>query len=393
MGSSRIYIRGLPPSLSSEDFKAHFSKQSTITDAKFIPHRRIGYVGYKSPDDAANAVKFHDKTFMRMTRIRVELARSVDDQQALRPSAANGIKRKNEYDDGSIYEEKRQKQASPPEKGDKSKLQEYLAVMQPPSKSKIWENQDSMVTDKSPKPTPIISEEIPTENLADTEYEVVPKMPKRQSKSDHGDRQAEQVPEKNSAITIDQRSDDHLMPAITPSTQQESSYAEMPGKSDTVSDTDWLRSRTSRLLGLVDDEDAVDLFNGADEHEHEKTRPTERHSQTENGNTSDASSQTNQDVHETFVGKKEDSSVKLENDNSSNGRLFIRNLTYTTTNDDLRMHFQAGNYGTIEEVEFYLIYQFVSVRICFGDEYPDRDSLCFACDVTRKSILVDISYF
>ena len=78
MESSRIFVRGLPPNLSAEDFRRHFSKQCAITDAHFIPHRRIGYVGYKNPEQAAMAVKYHHKSFIRMSRIGVELARSVD---------------------------------------------------------------------------------------------------------------------------------------------------------------------------------------------------------------------------------------------------------------------------------------------------------------------------
>ena len=77
MDSSRIFVRGLPPNLTPDDFVRHFSKDLPITDAKLIPHRRIGYVGYKSPMDAAMAVKYHNKTFIRMSRIGVELACSV----------------------------------------------------------------------------------------------------------------------------------------------------------------------------------------------------------------------------------------------------------------------------------------------------------------------------
>ncbi len=77
MESSRVFVRGLPPNMTVEEFRLHFSKQTEITDAKFILHRRIGYVGYKSHDDAAKAVKYHNKTFIRMSRIAVELARSV----------------------------------------------------------------------------------------------------------------------------------------------------------------------------------------------------------------------------------------------------------------------------------------------------------------------------
>lgn len=71
--------------MNAEDFRRHFSKQSDITDARLIPHRRIGYVGYQTPEDANKAVKYHDKTFIKMSRIRVELARSV--RQALTQSS------------------------------------------------------------------------------------------------------------------------------------------------------------------------------------------------------------------------------------------------------------------------------------------------------------------
>lgn len=76
--SSRIFVKGLPPTLTEDDFRKHFSAKQEITDAKLIPHRRIGYVGFKTPEEAAKAVKFFNKTFMRMSRIGVELARPVN---------------------------------------------------------------------------------------------------------------------------------------------------------------------------------------------------------------------------------------------------------------------------------------------------------------------------
>lgn len=77
MDSSRIFVRGLPPNLSYEEFRRHFSRKALITDARLISHRRIGYIGFKSPEDAVNAVKYHNKSFIRTSRINVELARSV----------------------------------------------------------------------------------------------------------------------------------------------------------------------------------------------------------------------------------------------------------------------------------------------------------------------------
>ena len=77
MASSRIFVKGLPPTISEEDFKKHFSVRQEITDAKLIPHRRIGYIGYKTPEDAAKAVQYFNKSFIRMSKIGVEIARPV----------------------------------------------------------------------------------------------------------------------------------------------------------------------------------------------------------------------------------------------------------------------------------------------------------------------------
>lgn len=77
MASSRVFIKNLPPTISEDDFKKHFSATSAITDAKLIPHRRIGYIGYKTPEDAAKAVKYFNRSFIRMSKIAVEIARPV----------------------------------------------------------------------------------------------------------------------------------------------------------------------------------------------------------------------------------------------------------------------------------------------------------------------------
>lgn len=74
--SSRIFVRGLPPKFTEDDVRKHFGKYA-VTDVKFFPHRRIGYVGYKTPEDAAQAVKYFNKTFIRQSKIYVETARPV----------------------------------------------------------------------------------------------------------------------------------------------------------------------------------------------------------------------------------------------------------------------------------------------------------------------------
>lgn len=84
-----MFVRGLPPDATPADLKRHFSKISLVTDVKCIPQRRIGYVGYKSPADAADAIKYYNKSFIRMSRIYVEPARPVCRQLSQQIRAAD----------------------------------------------------------------------------------------------------------------------------------------------------------------------------------------------------------------------------------------------------------------------------------------------------------------
>lgn len=78
MATSRIFVKGLPPKITEAEFRKHFSAENRqVTDVKLIPQRRIGYVGYKSPDDASQAVRYFNKSFIRMSKISVEPARPV----------------------------------------------------------------------------------------------------------------------------------------------------------------------------------------------------------------------------------------------------------------------------------------------------------------------------
>lgn len=76
MESSRIFIRGLPPKLTEDEVRKHFAK-FPVTDVRYFRERRIAYVGYEKPSEAAQAVKYFNKTFIRMSKIFVEIARPV----------------------------------------------------------------------------------------------------------------------------------------------------------------------------------------------------------------------------------------------------------------------------------------------------------------------------
>ena len=350
MESSRIFIKGLPPNFSAEDLKSHFSMKFPVTDAKLIPHRKIGYVGYKAPQDASKAVKYYNKSFIRMSRIGVELARSVEEQSALRPSAvaSSGIKR-NDLDrrNGAIesYTQVQKKIKVTHPNNEQAKLQEFLEVMQPSSKSDIWANRPA-----SPVHTSVDSRLIHaniTKTGPETEegHELAPM--ERMGLSESAEPEGQVSKSTNTEeLVLDSAS-------VLPRIHQENMGSAIDPIQGT-SDADWLRSRTSRLLGLIDDEGNGDGTPNAsaqlNDNEARDAAEFKSLKSAPNGERSKRGIEADHEYNEEEIRTMSPQPLDSEEKIVSNGRLFIRNLTYTATEDDLRRVFEESKYGAIEEV-------------------------------------------
>ena len=351
MDSSRVFVRGLPPNMNAEEFKRHFSKHPAVTDVKFMPHRRIGYVGYKSPEDAAGAVKYHNKSFIRMSRIGVEIARSVEEQSALKLEGvsantlnSNHPRRGQDLPAKAAFDGKRKRELEAAlDEQSSTKLQEFLEVMQPPSRSKTWQNQAGATHDVT-DPTTKDHERVYNRAESDEEYEPVPKKMKNE-RGIEGKTQ----PLDSLKMEADRPLSEHALGNISKGIDaniQELSHA-LPA----ASDADWLRSRTSRLLGLVDDDETLDREASPKQDEAHQATQTVVESAKSPDNTDEGIQMTHEasEVSETAMASP---SAEVEGRELGNGRLFVRNLTYTITEEELRQHFAAGAYGTIEEVGY-----------------------------------------
>ncbi|KAI5843961.1 hypothetical protein DFP73DRAFT_551085 [Morchella snyderi] len=350
--STRIFVRGLPPTFTESDFRAHFSAQSpdAITDTKLIPSRRIGYVGYKTNADAERAIKYFNKTFIRMSRIWVELARPVADAELPRAwskhtPGSTAYKRKHEAQEAAAatktdgVKRKRGGEAAPAPED--PKLKEFLEAMAPASKSKTWANED-LATFGQGAAAPVMDTVAVVEaGESDDEYESIPV--KKREKEEKKEEATERMPQENKP------QDDVEMEGAEETKETE---ALETGPAAPVSDADWLRSKTSRLLDLTDDVDAEiarvslnditttqappqrapaaqsesDEWKGIDEKMIESTK-AEESGEEEKGTTEEEA------AFETI---------------SKSGRLFLRNLSYSVTEDDLREHFKE--HGDLEEV-------------------------------------------
>lgn len=75
---TRVFVSGLPPKFTSEQLAAHFGSDFKVTDAHVLADRRIGFVGFKDSISALKATAHFNKSYIRMSRIAVDLAKPVE---------------------------------------------------------------------------------------------------------------------------------------------------------------------------------------------------------------------------------------------------------------------------------------------------------------------------
>ena len=306
MATSRLFVRGLPPGLGEDEFRKHFGRTAPVTDAKLIPHRRIGYLGYKTPEAAGKALEYHHRTFIRTARVHVEFAKSVAELRR-EPESGTGA---NEEELGP-RRAKHGREETIKESENDPKLKEFLKTMRP-GKTQIWANADTALSTEKPiQPAAADADK----DASEEDYEPLPKRqksePEPQQRSERADAMEEAQPEPEQVVNPE------------------------------ASDADWLRTRTSRMLGLVDDGEKSELS----EVEPVKGKPDPAPKAA-----SDAGSQTDEDLHEVAPKRVVDrptANPDIETKTDEH-RLFVRNISYQSTEDDLRDYFSS--FGAIEEV-------------------------------------------
>ncbi|KAK5992789.1 Multiple RNA-binding domain-containing protein 1 [Cladobotryum mycophilum] len=322
MESSRIFVKGLPPTITEAEFRKHFSaKNREITDVKVIAQRRIGYVGYKTPEDASKAVKYFNKSYIRMSKISVEPAKSISDptltkgQQGTRSApalASHQFPSKGESEENNPKKRKRDE----PVESD-PKLREFLRVM------------------KQGKEGVIADETNPDADVSAFATNGKPIVPDGESDDDDNSLSIE------GAVSQTDASGAVVKDTIDDVTLDKTEEAQPTTE---ATDDDWLRSRTNRLLDLVDPDDlpqaATTIQNGTAEQDtrDDNTSPHSPEGAVEEVSADDV------DAKETDESKQDDPVAII----TRTSRLFVRNLPYSATEGDL--HKEFGKFGIIQEV-------------------------------------------
>ncbi|KAL8948498.1 MAG: hypothetical protein Q9222_005317 [Ikaeria aurantiellina] len=291
-----------------------------------------------------------------MSRIRVELAHPAVQGKAIQQSLNTREVEKSEEASSHERPTKGQKSSLKRKREDEarsekdSKLQEYLQVMQPTSRSRTWANEDLTVEkpekqDEEPhKPSePRVWDEM---DLVVNHQDLAKKRPKIYREAEPSD---------------DKTSENIASAKAGPTSVESDAVIEHGTKikdidAPVATDDDWLRSRTSRLLGLMDgDEDLTP---------HE---PAENKDTLENEAAGDADDPASPDLSEVShqVDSGEDQGTPNINGSTNQpnettqgaSRLFVRNLPYTATVDEIRQHFERLRDNHIEEIHVHTDYQ------------------------------------
>ncbi|KAI7216704.1 RNA-binding domain-containing protein [Hortaea werneckii] len=355
VASSRIFVKGLPPTFSDAEFRKHFGQNNReITDAKIFPNRRIGYVGYKTPEDAQKAVKYFNKTFIRMSRIGVELARSIQDSKPVKQRSTAPTARRISSEapqipeDASAEHGTKRKRDSDSKHEQDPKLKEFLDAYKPKSKKKAWEADEPEVQEATATAQ---AADAAFEGFSDDDYEEVPKKKRRRESIEVV---ANDPLQGQPSASVDESNDNVMQQDVPGQVEDSQAAGDEPSYQTGMSDADWARSRTSRLLGLLDDDEEEDGQAAAsaqrpalEDSEHEEEDASKRLMRP-TINKDEVDSPLPTPPFETEVGATANSGRGEAEGVRSSMRLFVRNLSYNVRREDLMAEFES--FGHVEEV-------------------------------------------
>ncbi|KAK9465420.1 hypothetical protein V1512DRAFT_277415 [Lipomyces arxii] len=296
---SRIIVKNLPLNLSDDRFREHFAEHGgIITDCKLMRtrsgmSRRFGFIGFKSAQDATDAANYFNHTFIGMTKIEVDLAKNINDPTIPKP------RRELEQTSQFVHSiesdnRKRRKVGDESTETANPKLREFIDVMKSRGNERTWAN-DDFVGESSV-------------NASEPEQHFDEKASKFTSVSTKN----KKVEEKEE-VEVEVRAD-------------EVSEEEKPNLAATeMTDDEWLRARRTRIPAVPVGDSTIDEAEQAEENDAPVVPPAESE----------------------VLEEKSEQDVNLESIRSTR-RLFVRNLSYGCTEEDLAEIF--GQYGELEEV-------------------------------------------
>ncbi|GAB4829474.1 hypothetical protein Ancab_019147 [Ancistrocladus abbreviatus] len=329
---SRICVKNLPKYVTEDRLREFFSQKGEVTDAKLMrtidgKSRQFGFIGYRTEQEAEEAVKYFDMSFLDTSRIACEIARKVGDPTIPRAWSRHTKEKKEKLtedekkvsgENDSIRKGSRKDKTNTNKSGvkDDPKLQEFLQVMQPRSKSKLWAD-DALVV-------------LSTENNVLMRHQLTPLK-----KEDEENSSLEEV-DADGGLQMDNGLKNQTL-----------KKSENLARDEVVSDMDYFKSRVNKAWSDSDSDLETD-----DDDSFRKMDPEGQHVAAEGVVLQDKGPSEESDEELTDSGRALSTQEDASEEISETGRLFVRNLPYTATEDELEVLF--SKFGNVSEVHLVL---------------------------------------
>ncbi|KAG5562409.1 hypothetical protein RHGRI_005218 [Rhododendron griersonianum] len=337
---SRLCVKNLPKNVNEKRLREFFSQKGEVTDAKIMRtkdgnSRQFGFVGYRTEGEAEEAVKYFNNSYLDTSRVVCEIARKVGDPNIPRPWSRYSLQKQENLDEGKKVDSKSgglgipiggKKKSKKGKVDDDPQLQEFLQVMQPRVKSKLWGN-DSLTTH----------------------------VHEQNKKSGN---QNTQLKGKETGASVLAQLDDNEKSEPRSLDSRGAEKSSNLAFDEVISDMDYLKSRVKKEWSdseKSDDEDNSDN-SGKDggktkllkmRREHQDIQKVDLKVQ-RNALEIEASEE---EVEEGFSEDPEHEVIDTKKDVLETGRLFVRNLPYTATEDELEEYFRKlGNVSQVHLV-------------------------------------------
>ena len=356
--SSRLCVKNVPKHLKDDRLREHFAAMGEVTDVKIVrtadgTSRQMAFVGYKTEAMATKALKYFDKTFIDTSRVEVQYARSVHSAQIPRPwskysagSSANKEKEtiksghggKGEAEaDGEgerwigareakkLAKQKARELHDPRYKAEQlmkvdPKFREFMELMVP-AKQKFWsdgffEDQDKLEGYR--KDSEKALREDGDAGSSDDEY---------QDLDESEDEEQEEESDKSGSE----------------SDSESESESDKVANDDKVSDMDYFKSKQSTWKDDEDDSEDSDSDDSESSSDDEQSQSPDASDDEEKSSDSDASDDPDTlEKEETDAAEPESKDVNAADMEalSETGRIFVRNLPYTATEEEVAELFE-----------------------------------------------------
>ncbi|CAN1846247.1 Multiple RNA-binding domain-containing protein 1 [Linum perenne] len=307
---SRICVKNLSKYVTEDQLREHFSLKGEITDAKLMKtkdgkSRQFAFIGFRSESEAKEAIRHFNKSFLGTSRIDCEIARKHGDPDIPRPWSRHSVNKSGEVNENenkaqgavslkvksSKVDTKHNKEGS---ETDDRQLGEFLEVMKPRAQSKLWSD-DSPFTVASTKNG---------------------KVGQKASQTEKGSK------EKLGTLDVETK---------------ENATKELNIVNNVViSDKDYFKSKVKKDWSDSDSDIDDDDVEG-DGHGDDKVSHLPNQSLDDNKGTLEKEGMPSRRSDGETVDAIDSSNV--EDETFEAGRLFIRNLPYTATEDELEEHF------------------------------------------------------